>query len=104
MNLEFKIYELKESSRYYNILIKDKNQSNEFIVIGEETDYYRACQIDGRGLCLIPGVSLGTFTLQIPKNDLQLKQSWGAFEIKEFEIPKKYLDINTVEDIKRLND
>jgi hypothetical protein len=103
MILQFKVHELKESSRYYGILFKDENTSNEFIIIGEDSDNYKAHKVDDRGICLIPGVSMNEFSLIIPKNDFAIKTFHGGIEIREFDIPKQYLDLDTVESIQRLN-
>ncbi|MCE5220186.1 MAG: hypothetical protein LLF98_02665 [Clostridium sp.] len=103
MNLEFNIYELKEDSKQYNALIEKSKSPNNFIIVGEEKDWYKAHMIDDRGLCLIDGLTVDEFSLLIDKNDLQIKTNGFSREIMEMDIPKKYLTINIIENIQRLN-
>lgn len=103
MNIEFKIYELKEDSKQYNTLVEKPNAPNNFIIVGEENNWYKAHLIDERGLCLIDGLTVDEFSLLINKNDLKIKADGFSVEILEIDIPKKYLTMDIIENIQRLN-
>lgn len=103
MNLEFNIYKLKEDSKQYKTLIEKPNSPNNFIIVGEEKDWYKAHLIDDRGLCLIDGLTVDEFSLLINKDDLQIKTDGFSREILEMDIPKKYLTTNIIENIQKLN-
>ena len=103
MNLEFNLYELKEDSRQYNTLVVKPNAPNNFIVIGEEKDWFKAHLIDDRGLCLIDGLNVDEFSFLINKEDLKLKTDGFSREILEMDIPKKYLTVDIIENIQKLN-
>lgn len=103
MNLEFIVYELKGTSRIYDLLFKNVNRPNEFIVVGDESGMLKVQQVEERGLCLIPGIPLDEFCLCVPEDDLVLKNCQGGVEIREFDIPKEYLSFEIVENIQRLN-
>jgi hypothetical protein len=109
VNLEFKIYELKEDTRNYNRLIKEMKLYNEFIVVGEENikgyaDCYKAIPSSDAGLKLLP-LKLDEQAMLIPKDELQLKDDdLPGYETGGFDIPKKYLTLDIVENIQRLNE
>jgi hypothetical protein len=103
MFLEFQILELKESSRLYNSLVKKGNKTNEFIVVGEESENYKAQQMEDDGICLISGLSIDEFSLLIPKEDLKRKGVEVGIETVELDIPKKYLSLDIIENIQNLN-
>jgi hypothetical protein len=107
MFLEFKLYELKETSKLYNSLVKKENNPNEFVVVGEELENFKVQQIEGAGedigITLLDGLSIEEFSLLIPKEDLKFKGDGVGVEITELDIPKKYLSLDIVENIQRLN-
>lgn len=105
MNLSFNVHELKETSILYNEKIKE---NNEFIIVGEEKlsddyDCYKAHQLGEDGLCFLGGLNIDEFSLLIPKNDLQSKRDSISSSLYEIDIPKNYLTIEIIENIKRLN-
>jgi hypothetical protein len=106
MILKFKTYQLKEGTKMYKDMVEKTNQPNDFIIVGEEMlgslDCYKAHQIDDRGICFIGGLKIDEFALFIEKKDLKLKDGLGC-EIQEFDIPKKYLTMDIIENIQRLN-
>jgi len=103
MNIDFKVFELKESSRQYKRLISDSNSTNEFIIVGEKGQYFNAHQVEEKGICLIPGLSIVEFSLMILKDDLILKSVDFGTEVTEMDIPKQYLSVDIIETIQRLN-
>lgn len=109
VNLEFKTYQLKEGTRNYNQLIEKGKLHNEFIVIGEENvkDYgecFKALLISDEGIKLLP-LKLNEQAMTILKDELELKKDdLPGIETQELNIPKKYLTVDIIEDIQRLND
>lgn len=104
MNLNFNIYELKETSILYNDKIKE---NNEFIIVGEEElsedyDCFKAHQLDDNGLSLIGGLDIDEFSLLIPKKDLKIKKDVGIISC-ELDIPKEYLTLDIIDNIRKLN-
>jgi hypothetical protein len=107
MKLEFKVYQLKSDSKMYKKMVEDVNGLNEFIIVGEEKlneefDCYKVQQNDERGICLIDGIMFDEFSFLIKKDELELKGDIGC-EILELDIPKKYLTMDAIENIQRLN-
>jgi hypothetical protein len=108
MVLEFKTYVLKEGTRSYKQLIEKGKLHNEFIVIGEENikDYgkcFKALPHSDEGIKLLP-VNLLDQAMTILKEELELKKDdLPGIETCEIDIPKKYLTLDIVEDIQRLN-
>lgn len=108
MNLEFRIYQLKKDSRFYNSLIINGKDLNEFIVVGEKDlgkgfDCFKVQQLYKKGLQLIDGLKIDD-TYNILKKDLRLKGNSHDYETVELNIPKEYLTLDIVDNIKRLND
>lgn len=109
VNLEFKTYQLKEGTRNYNQLIKKGKLHNEFIVVGEESvkDYgecFKALPSSDEGIKLISVLNLREQAMTILKEELQLKKDdLPGIETQELNIPKKYLTVDIIEDIQRLN-
>jgi hypothetical protein len=104
MILEFKLYELKDTSKFYETCFEGGNRPNEFIIVGEESGFYKTQQVEEDGLCLIGGLPIDEFVMLVPKEDLKLKGDGIGVEMKEFDIPKDYLTLEIVETIQRLND
>lgn len=107
MLLEFKVYQLKLESKMFKTMIEHENGNNEFIIVGEEMlgdlDCYKAHQIENGRIPVLADLKIDDFALFIKKSELELKGSLGC-EIVEFDIPKKNLTIDIIENIKRLND
>lgn len=106
MNLEFKVYQIKTDSKFFGI-IGQFDEDNEFIVVGEENDYYKVCGINNGQLSTLADVKIDEFAYMFPKEDFELKpddEFPGAVLIYEFDIPKKNLMMNIIENIKRLNE
>ncbi len=99
MILEFKVYELQESSAFYKTIFNGGNRPNEFIVVGEEGIYFKLQQIDEDGISFLGDLPIDELTLMLPKEDLNHKNNTFA----EFDIPKKYLSLDIVETIQRVN-
>lgn len=105
MRLEFKVYELKKETKSYKQLVEILKNPNEFIITGEEENNYKTHPILDNGIILVDGFKLNEMAFIVNKDDLELKSFDGyATEIQEFDIPKKYLTLSVVEDIKRLNE
>lgn len=103
MILEFKVYKLKENSTFYKTIFNGGNRPNEFIVVGEEGGFYKLQQVEENGICFIGDMPIDEFTLMLPKEDMELKGDGISTEIQEFDIPKKYLTLDIIETIQRLN-
>jgi hypothetical protein len=106
MNLEFKIFKIKENSDYARIL-KQYNSKNEFIKIGEMNDgdktYCKMLQLDENGITLFGGLKPDEISLGIPKEDLQLTGDGVGADYIALDIPKEYLTMELIEDIQKLN-
>lgn len=108
MILEFKLYKVKETSTAYRNFLKDNNNFNEVIIVGErflskDYDCYRVIQFtDGKNLKLINGLKLDELGFLIKKDDLELTLDCG-YESVGLDIPKNYLTMDIIEDIQRLN-
>ena len=109
MELEFKTCQLKEGTRVYNALVGKGNLHNEFIIIGEENikgyaDCYKVLPSSDKGLKLISALTLVEQALSVPKSDLELKKDdLPGIEYQTLNMPKKYLTVDIIEDIQRLN-
>ncbi len=104
MVLEFTVYELKETSTFYNTIFKGGNRPNEFIVVGEETNgFLKLQQVEDYGICFLGDLPIDEFALILPKEDLQIKNKGFGTEVIEFDIPKKYLSLDIIETIQRLH-
>jgi hypothetical protein len=104
MKLDFKVYELKKDSKQYPIIIEKFNQPNEFIIVGEDNDWYKVQQIGENGITMIDGLKIDEFCMIVPKEDLELKTENFGVLIQEWDIPKEYLTMTTIENIQRLNE
>lgn len=97
MKLEFDIYNVEDIGEYLRSIIK----GNEFIIVGEcvgDNEEYFMCHTITDGLKLIDGVNIQDFSYRIPKNHFK-----KTIKSVTLDIPKKYLTLNIVEDIQRLN-
>jgi uncharacterized protein YjbK len=110
MNLEFKIYEVKEGNRSYKQLIEKFNLTNEFVAVGEELiggklDCYKMHSVDENGIKFIGDLKIDECTMNIPKDDLRLQTDDNfGYNTYEFDIPRKYLTLEAIEEIQRLNE
>lgn len=108
VNLEFRTYQLKEGTRNYNQLIEKGKLHNEFIIIGEENikgygECFKALPSSDEGLKLLP-LKLNEQAMAILKEELELKKDdFPGIETCEMNIPKKYLTMDIIGDIQRLN-
>lgn len=108
MDLEFKVYELKEDSGIYKMAVVDAKKPNEFIIVGEELvggklDCYKVQQLEDQGIKLLGGMKIDEAAYSIEKNQLKLKGDDISFESTEIDIPRKYLTMKIIETIQRLN-
>jgi hypothetical protein len=103
MLLEFKVYRIKKESSLWK-MVEKYNHPNEFIVIGENENCYLCHQLKEEGLRLIAGLNLEQLAYQVPKDDLTLQNSGPGYLTTDLDIPKKYLTIDMIENIKRLNE
>ncbi|MFW9970252.1 MAG: hypothetical protein ACFFDF_08640 [Candidatus Odinarchaeota archaeon] len=81
MNLEFQIHELKEGSRFYEKLCKDK--PNEFIIVGECKIGLKVQQVDDNGICLLGGCMLDEFSFYLDQNDLKPTNTYVTFDTND---------------------
>ena len=102
MLLEFKLYKANTESRLFKIIEKYDN-SNEFIIIGEDKEHFKVHQLTEKGLCLVGGMPLDEMAYSINKKDLMPLNDGIGVDYTELEIPKEYLTLNLIEDIQRLN-
>lgn len=97
MKLEFDIYKVEDMDEYLKSIIK----GNEFIIVGEyvvDNEEYFMCHTITDGIKLIDGVNIQDFSYRLPKN--YFKKTVKSVTL---DIPKKYLTLDIVEDIQRLN-
>jgi hypothetical protein len=99
MNLEFKVYQLKDGSKYAKMV-----NEKEFIVVGEEGNYYKACGVTDGRIAVLADIKLDEFAYMFPKEDLELQKDDISTVYYEFDIPKKNLTIDIIENIKKLNE
>ena len=97
MRLEFDLYKVEDMDEYLKSIIK----GNEFIIVGElmaDNEEYFMCHTITDGIKLIDGVNIQDFSYRLPKN--YFKKTGVSVEL---DIPKKYLTLDIIEDIQRLN-
>ncbi|SCJ08934.1 Uncharacterised protein [uncultured Clostridium sp.] len=107
MNLNFRVVKLNEESRTFNRLksvydriSKPRDKfTNEFIIVGEEDENYKALQLNETGLNLIGDFKLDFISLTIPKKDFW----WDGTLYTVFDIPKERLNVDLIDNIIRLN-
>jgi hypothetical protein len=105
MLLEFKLYEVKESSNLYKLTCAEDSSKNTFIIVGEENErYFQVQQIDEKGLGLISGLKINQAAFIVKKEDIKLKSGGFGYESVELDIPKEYLTLDIIEGIIRLNE
>lgn len=108
MNIEFKVYQLKKGTKMYKTMVEDTKQPNEFIIVGEEMlgklDCYKVHQLDDKGLSLFGGLKIDECAFLLEKKELELKGNDVSYETTELDIPKKYLSMDIIENIQRLNE
>jgi hypothetical protein len=103
MNINFPIYWLKKDSDTYNRWSKapmlKQYIDSDFIVVGENRDNLKCISVDNNEICLIGGLMLDEVTYLIPESDME-----RTAYTNEFNIPKKYLSLDTVENIQKVNE
>ena len=102
MLLEFKLYKASEESKMFKVISK-YNSSNEFIIVGEDGDYFKVQQLTERGLVMVSDFPLDELAYSIKKKDLFPLSDGIGTDYTEIEIPKKYLNVDLIETIQRLN-
>ena len=101
MNIEFRIYELKENSPHWKHL-KNFNKTNEFIIVGVEGKFkelkvLKAHQLDeSSDLVILPGFKLDEITYLFEEQELVPTDLYV-----EFDIPKKLLTLGIMEEIQK---
>jgi hypothetical protein len=103
MILEFREYRIKENTKSFEQIIKKLSEENEFIIVGEDSDNYKAYSISKDGLALVDGLTIADLAYTVPKTDIEPFKDGGGTIWCEYDIPKKYLTMEIIEDIKRLN-
>lgn len=97
MRLEFDLYKVEDMDECLKSFIK----GNEFIVVGElmvgNREYFM-CHPIKEGIKVIDDVNIQDFSFRLPKDKFE-----KTGESVEFDIPKKYLTLDIIEDIQRLN-
>jgi len=108
MKLEFKVFSVKEDSVYLKSLKNSYERidnplhefKNEFIVVGENEKQYKAQQLHENGTTVFGGIDIAFIALEMPKEDF----IWDGTTYTEIDIPKENLTLDTIDDIKRLNE
>ena len=108
MKLEFKLLSLKECSKYLKNLKNSYERidnpihefKNEFVVVGENEENYKVQQLHEQGMNVFSEIDIAFIALEIPKKEFK----WDGNTYAEIDIPKKNLSLDTIDDIKRLND
>jgi hypothetical protein len=107
MNIEFPIFWLKKDSDTYKrwsvIPMLKQYIDSDFIAVGEEiiknTTFIKLISVDNSQICLIGGLMLDEAAYSVPKTDIE-----KTCFINEFDIPKDYLSLDTVENIQKVNE
>lgn len=97
MKLEFDLYKVEDIGKNLEGFI----QKGEFIVVGElmvDNEEHFMCHPIKEGIKLIDGANIQDFSFRLPKN--YFKKTGVSVEL---DIPKKYLTLDIIEDIQRLN-
>lgn len=110
MKFEFKLYKLKETTKLMKTLNRAKELyktdfPNEFIVVGREDSELKVIQLTNEGIRLIKGLKLDQMAYAVSKSDIEVLCSMGiGMDYVILDIPKEYLDIDIIEEIKELNE
>jgi hypothetical protein len=103
MILEFREYQIKENTKSHEHIIKKLGEENEFIIVGEDGDNFKAYSISKDGLAFVNGLTIADLAYIVPKTDIELLKDGGGTIWCEYDIPKMYLTMEIIEDIQRLN-
>lgn len=108
MKLNFKLCEINEKSKLWDIVGKG-NGLNEFIIVGEEViknnEHYKLLQLNDNGIKLIGGLLLDEAAYTIEKSDVMLKKDeYPGTLYTELDIPKEFLTVDIIETIERINE
>jgi hypothetical protein len=103
MYIEFPIYRLKKDSSTYKRWSEVEYLKNvvdeDFIAVGEENNNIKLISVDDNGICLIGGLMLDEAAYLVPEMDIE-----KTCYIEEYNIPKKYLSMDTIENIQKVNE
>lgn len=103
MKLEFKIFEINEN-RFKNLNLN----VNEFIKVGEvkqgKSNICLLHHINDEGIRLINGLDIQTSAYMIERSNVKFKGNEYFSGSVILDIPKKYLTIDIIEEIKLLNE
>jgi hypothetical protein len=97
MKLEFDLYKVEDIGKNLEGFI----QKGEFIVVGElmvDNEEHFMCHPIKEGIKLIDDVNIQDFSYRLPKDKFE-----KTGESVTLDIPKKYLTLDIIEDIQRLN-
>jgi hypothetical protein len=107
MDIEFNIFKLKSESNTYKkwaeMPMLKSNIDSEFIVVGEEKvkniTYLKIIPIENNNICLIGGLMLDEAAFGVDEEDISYTSCTS-----EFDIPKKYLTLDIIDNIKKVNE
>lgn len=98
MDLEFRVHELKESSRFYKMMCSD--DSNEFVIVGEYgKGEIKVHRIDEEGEIAL----FGDFLIDETALVVGVDEVKPTDCIVTLDVPKKHLNMDVIEVINRLN-
>lgn len=104
MNLEFKLYEVNEESKSFN-MIKNimPNIKNDFIIVGEDENYFKLINVGSEKIKLTKGLNIEEIAYLFNKSDVKLQGNNLYTDTIELDIPQEYLSMEIIENIKKLN-
>lgn len=105
MKFEFKLYEIDTNSKMWSKITKlDNNAPNDFILVGEEEGFFKMHHVSSNGISLIHGINLDESAYLFDKSEVRLQGNGSYIDSMEFDIPMQYLNIDIIENIKKLNE
>lgn len=105
MNLEFKLYEINEENEVWRKIKRiEPNIKNDFIVIGEKENFYKAHHLGKKGPLLVNGLNIDETAFFIDKSEMNIQGNDIYTESIELDIPKEFLNVDIIENIIRLNE
>lgn len=104
MNLEFKLYEVNEESKSFNMLKNSiPNIKNDFIIVGEDENFFKLINVGSEEIKLIKGLNIEEIAYLFDKSDVKLQGNNIYTDTIELDIPQEYLSMEIIENIKKLN-
>lgn len=110
MDLELITYQLKKDTGEYERIVKGgefgtgTSEDNQFVIVASQGKDVYAHQIKDEILVLLPGLDIVEQAYLVPKKSLKLYQKGQCgTTISEFNIDLKYLTLEIVAEIKKLN-